>query len=273
MAFCTQCGSRLREGSAFCGECGAAVQISVTTNSQTQAVGAPISRVDTSINTSSQMHAGVRKSSISESSNETVPKSNNILIIAVICAVIIVLSLAVYFVLADKERNKTQQVTAQTGANGSLTRAAGDNNNPPQSNADYNSKINSSADRHAMAESINAGPPSRGMYLYDQLRKPAYKTAFNALFGGQYNIEPWLKGYLKSGNGVDTPNEVRVVGGKTYEFYHICQPHNCPGNVIYVFFEPGGARAWALFTKDDGTSRFFGNPDITIQTALRAEVR
>lgn len=111
-----------------------------------------------------------------------------------------------------------------------------------------------------------------GAYLYEQLRKPAYNITFNALFKGQHNIEPWLKGYLKNRNGVDSRGEMRALGDKMYEFYEICEPHNCEGNFIYVFFEQGGAHAWLLFTKDDGTSRFFGNPDTEMQSALRAAV-
>lgn len=113
---------------------------------------------------------------------------------------------------------------------------------------------------------------SSGAYLYEQLRKPSYKATFDALFKKQNNLEPWLKEYLKNRNGVDTPAETRVVGGKTYEFYTICQPHNCPGNGLYIFFEQAGTNAWALFTKDNGTSRFFGNPDMEMQAALRAAV-
>lgn len=109
-------------------------------------------------------------------------------------------------------------------------------------------------------------------YLYEQLEKPAYNKTFQALFKGQTNIEPWLKEYLKNRNGVDTPSEKRQVAGKTYEFYEVCEPHNCPGNTIYVLFESGGAKAWVLFTKDDGSSRFFGNPDAKIQEALKAAV-
>jgi hypothetical protein len=111
-----------------------------------------------------------------------------------------------------------------------------------------------------------------GPYLYERLGQPAYKNTFDSLFKGEYNIEPWLKGYLKNSNGVDVPGETRMIGSKKYETYQICQPHNCPGNVLYVFFEPGGLRAWALFTKDDGTFRFFGNPDTEMQAALKSVV-
>lgn len=111
---------------------------------------------------------------------------------------------------------------------------------------------------------------SDGPYLFEQLKKPAYRKTFNAMFLGQRNLEPWLKGYITDRNGVDSPGETRTIDGKTYELYQVCQPHNCINNFIYVFFEPGGSRAWALFTKDDGTTRFFGNPDPNLQTALRA---
>lgn len=109
-----------------------------------------------------------------------------------------------------------------------------------------------------------------GPYLFEQLRLPVYKKSFNAFFESQHNIEPWLEGYIKDRNGVDTPGETLTIDNTVYEYYHVCQPHNCPGNVIHVIFEPGGAHAWALFTKNDGTSRFFGNPSLQIQAILKS---
>lgn len=109
-------------------------------------------------------------------------------------------------------------------------------------------------------------------YLYEQLERNTYKKTFNALFEGQRNLEPWLKQYLKNRDGVDTPSETRVIGNKQYEFYKICQPHYCPGNVLCILFEQGGTHAWAFFTKDDGSSRFFGNPNAEIQATLKANI-
>jgi hypothetical protein len=111
---------------------------------------------------------------------------------------------------------------------------------------------------------------SKGPYLDEQLRQPAYKKTFNALFKGQHNIEPWLQGYLKNRNGLETPGRTRTIGSKKYELYSLCQPQYCPGSALHVFFEPGGLRAWALFNKEDGTLRFFGNPDAEMQTALKS---
>lgn len=112
-----------------------------------------------------------------------------------------------------------------------------------------------------------------GPYLYEQLEKPAYKATFKALFKGQKNLEPWLREYIRSGDGVDIPSETRTVAGNTLEYYEICQPHNCPGNVLSVLFEPGGGKGWALFTRDDGARRVFGNPDAAIQAALGQSVQ
>ena len=107
-----------------------------------------------------------------------------------------------------------------------------------------------------------------GPYLYEQLEKPAYKATFMALFKGE-QVEPWLREYLKDRNGVDVPMETRTHGGTTYEFYQVCQPHNCGGNFLYVLFEAGGAHAWAMLTKDEAVVGFYGHPDAAMQAALK----
>jgi len=98
-----------------------------------------------------------------------------------------------------------------------------------------------------------------------------YDTTFNALFKKQHNLEPWVKEYLQTQNGVSGGSETRMIGGKIYELYTVCKPHYCSGNVIFVFFESGGAHAWALLINDNDVLRFFGNPDVEMQSALKGE--
>ncbi len=112
-----------------------------------------------------------------------------------------------------------------------------------------------------------------GPYLFEQLKKPEYSKTLNALLAHEKNLEPWVKDYLKTQNGVDSPSQARTVQDKSYELYQVCQPHNCGGNFLHVLFVPGGSKAWALFTKDDGTSRFFGDPGAEIQAALKSAVK
>lgn len=107
-------------------------------------------------------------------------------------------------------------------------------------------------------------------YLFEQLKKPTYKASFNALFRSEKNLAPWLRAYLKDRNGVDTPGQTVTDKGRSYELYEVCEPHNCPGNDIYVLFTPGGGRGWGLFTKDGGNYRFFGSPDEQQRAMLTA---
>ena len=116
--------------------------------------------------------------------------------------------------------------------------------------------------------SIQSEVKSTNPYLFDQLRKPAYRQSFIKMFKGERNLDPWLTRYIKNSYGVDGPGKIIKIGHKTYEFQEVCEPHNCCGKLFYILFSPKGARAWGLFLTEDGTSRFFGKPDDNIKYAL-----
>lgn len=107
-------------------------------------------------------------------------------------------------------------------------------------------------------------------YLFQRLENATYRASFDALFRGQKNLEPWLRRYLKSGDGVDVPGQLRNAGGRQYELYSIYQPHHAVGNGIYVVFQPGGSAAWAVFTKESTNYRFFGTPPGPVEEILTA---
>ncbi len=110
-----------------------------------------------------------------------------------------------------------------------------------------------------------------GNYLHEQLKKPVYKNAFNVLFSGETEINPWLKEYILSQSGVESPSKTIVISEKKYDMYDVCEPHNCPENVLYVLFNYDGSKAWGYYinTDGEGTARFFGIPNIEMQTILR----
>jgi len=121
--------------------------------------------------------------------------------------------------------------------------------------------------------SISISSPGSYPYFFEQLKNPAYKNSFELLFADQKNVEPWVKRYITTSNGVDSPGESRQIQGKKYELYQICEPHNCGGNFLYIIVEPGGAKAWALLTKDSEISRIFGSPPEDIKSELEAIAR
>ena len=113
---------------------------------------------------------------------------------------------------------------------------------------------------------------TEGPFFYEKLRVPAYYHTFHQLFRGKQVPAPWVKRYLKYRDGVDTPSKTVTIENGVYELYSICKPHECPGNVLTVLFEPGGRKAWAYLTLDDGTSLFYGNPRPEMKEGLRALV-
>lgn len=106
-------------------------------------------------------------------------------------------------------------------------------------------------------------------YLFERLDRPEFRQTFERLFAGEENLEAWLARYIKVGDGVDFPGEIRTVQGAQYYAHQVCRPHDCPGNGLYVLFSPDGSRAWALLTVNDGSSRFFGHPDAGMQQVLQ----
>jgi hypothetical protein len=105
-------------------------------------------------------------------------------------------------------------------------------------------------------------------YLYDQLKKPAYRGALEAALRTGKNLPRWIGVFMKTYNGVATPGTTVVVEGETLELYGVCEPHNCGGNFLYALFEQGGGRAWALVTKDGKVFTVLGSPSPAQKQAL-----
>lgn len=104
-------------------------------------------------------------------------------------------------------------------------------------------------------------------YLWDIIKKPAYKHSIDMIVAGQ-PVDPWVKGFLSGADGVSGPGKNVTVGHAEYELYDVCQPHNCGGNFLYVLFTPGGGQAWAVFMKDGNIVRYYGHPDFAKQKVL-----
>jgi Inhibitor of vertebrate lysozyme (Ivy) len=124
-----------------------------------------------------------------------------------------------------------------------------------------------------------AGPIASGRaaealpYLYDQLKKPAYKAPLEALLRGQKGLPPWIGRFVKTMNGVANPGSSVSVEGKPFELYNVCEPHNCGGNFLYILYAQGGGQAWALVTKDDKVVATLGNPSAAQREVLMAATK
>jgi len=108
-------------------------------------------------------------------------------------------------------------------------------------------------------------------YLFERLSNPLYKPTFDKLFQDKRNISLWFVGYINTRDGVDTPGKEITIGTHAYEVYAVCQPHNCPNSFIHIVFVPGGMKAWALLTSENGHYQLFGQsqlPDLEETTVF-----
>jgi hypothetical protein len=65
---------------------------------------------------------------------------------------------------------------------------------------------------------------------------------------------------MKTMNGVADLGSPATIDGQPFEFYAVCEPHNCGGNFLYVLYAAGGGRAYGLVTKDGKVIAVLGNP-------------
>ena len=105
-----------------------------------------------------------------------------------------------------------------------------------------------------------------GEYLFDVLKKPAYKQAWTAMMASG-KPPAWLTTFTRGGNGVSSPGEALTIEGQRYEFGNVCKPHDCGDNMFHVIFMPGGGRAWGVLM-ENGALRYFGNPSPAQRAAL-----
>lgn len=109
-----------------------------------------------------------------------------------------------------------------------------------------------------------------GDYLFDIIKKPAYRQGWNAIMSNA-GAPQWLVTFGRGGNGVASPATSVTIDGARYELGHVCKPHDCGDNQFQVMFAPGGGKAWGLL-QESGKFRFFGNPSNAQQEALRKAI-
>ena len=116
---------------------------------------------------------------------------------------------------------------------------------------------------------LSSAPAADLPYLFDQLKKPAYRKPLEALLGTRgFAVPFWLKTFMRNYNGVAAPGEIVRADGQPFEFYSVCQPHNCSDNALYVLYAPGGGKAWALVMKDGAALAYLGEPGPALRKVL-----
>ena len=102
--------------------------------------------------------------------------------------------------------------------------------------------------------------------LFDLLKQPAYRGAWDTMFQGKQPA-PWIVTFGRTGNGVTSPSTPVTVEGEYDVLAWVCKPHDCGDNQLFVIFAPDARQAWAL-AAEGARQRWYGDPDEAVRDAL-----
>ena len=119
------------------------------------------------------------------------------------------------------------------------------------------------------------GAPKQLPYFFELEKNPVYKQSVLKLFYGRTDIPEWLTRHHYF-DGTGSFGRMVSINGENFEYYNICQTHNCStDNSLFVLFTPGGKSAWAYATgcciNGESIGYFYGNPDASKKDFLIKE--
>ena len=118
------------------------------------------------------------------------------------------------------------------------------------------------------------------VFLFDWYKQPAFKKLWHEQVGKHAPKAP-MHNWVRKMAGPMPPLESVKIGGKTYYYTTMCQPHNCGGNNMYILTDRQRIVAYqVVYGKDDsfaaGTSAktyVYGKPNAAELAYLKAEWR
>lgn len=119
----------------------------------------------------------------------------------------------------------------------------------------------------AVISLVAVGPAAAAdVYLFDLLRRPDYKRAYNAMLRSGPSVPKWVTAYSRTSNGPSQPSREIKADGETYLLADVCKVHDCLDHKLQVIFAPGGRRAWGRLYENGSTS-WIGSPSPALRKA------
>ena len=107
-----------------------------------------------------------------------------------------------------------------------------------------------------------------GAYLLDVIRTEPYRAAWTRMLAKEHDVPNWIADFAVTGDGVTTPSHMVPVGRQPFTFATLCKPHDCAEHMLYVFFAPDGAEAFAKLVEVGKAPRVLGQPDAGTASAM-----
>jgi hypothetical protein len=125
----------------------------------------------------------------------------------------------------------------------------------------------------AAALAAGAAQAAEPAFLFDALRVPKYRMAWDKLMK---DLEPkpnWMIGFVSRLEGAAGEMKPITIDGKPFLLSYVCKPEDCEGHKFEVLFDAGASRAWGALGGKIEEPAFFGKPDAAQQDALAKALR
>jgi hypothetical protein len=120
----------------------------------------------------------------------------------------------------------------------------------------------------AIVFSFGAAAADETVFLFDVLRKPAYRAAWEKLMKEVQPTPDWLMQFNKNFDGAVGQISTRTIDGASYELSFVCKPQDCAAHKFEVLFDSTVKKAYGALGGVDSSPAYYGAPAPALQEAL-----
>jgi hypothetical protein len=110
-------------------------------------------------------------------------------------------------------------------------------------------------------------------FLFDVLRTPHYRGAWNKLLKDVQPTPDWLREFDHNFDGAAGQMVAVTIDGKPYELSYVCKPTECDTRKFEVLFDADGMRAYGALGGKGNDPAFYGAPTPAMQEAMTKAVK
>lgn len=105
--------------------------------------------------------------------------------------------------------------------------------------------------------------------LRDLIKSEPYRGAWTRMLAKERDVPNWIKDFIVTGEGANTPTRMIPVGYQAYLLATLCRGQDCTSHKFYVMFSPDGAKAYGEILETGKTPRWLDKPDAASRAAIK----
>ena len=105
--------------------------------------------------------------------------------------------------------------------------------------------------------------------LRDLIKSEPYRSAWAHMLAKERDVPNWIKDFIITGEGANTPTRMVPVGHQAYLLATLCSGQDCANHKFYVMFSADGTKAYGEILETGKAPRWLGKPDAASRAAMK----